>query len=408
VTVYKPKRYVLYRLIKILVGPWVKKYMCYKCEKITPGSAPLLILSNHYSDLDPALVGFANKAPLRFVASEHSMRAGLPGKLLKSIFDPIIRVKSRTESAAAREILRNLKAGQDVCIFAEGDRSFNGITGPIAPGLARLIRISGARLVNFRLQGAYFSQPRWSAGFRRGPIKGVVAGDYSPEQLSEKTYEQIDELIEKDLNEDAYARQEIDNFRYKGKNLAEYIETLLYICPKCNSIGKIHSEGSRFFCDCGLKGNYDEYGRISGEGVTYKNLRDWDLWQIGQTKRLISECGDNAIFIDENIRCSTVLVCHSSEMIDSGSLAMYSDRMICGSLEFPFEDIHDLQVAGKNTIFFSDDAGKLYELRSDKPYNALKYRRVFEEVKNARYERSVRYLHKEQQATSEKTVVAGN
>ena len=58
-------------------------------------------------------------------------------------------------------VMRRLRKGGSVAIFAEGNRSFNGLTGDILPATGKLARSSGASLVTFRFSGGYLSSPRW-------------------------------------------------------------------------------------------------------------------------------------------------------------------------------------------------------------------------------------------------------
>ena len=71
-----------------------------------------------------------------------------------------------------------------------------------------------------------------------------------------------DELIEKisdDLFVDAYADQEKAHIAYKGKALAEGLETGLWICPECGT----KDITSKFCSNCGTK--------KPGEGWTCPN-----------------------------------------------------------------------------------------------------------------------------------------
>ena len=70
---------------------------------------------------------------LYFVASEHLMQKGLPSRLLKLCFDPIVRRKGDTAVKTVKEMLATLKAGQNVAVFPEGSCSFNGQNEPFLP-----------------------------------------------------------------------------------------------------------------------------------------------------------------------------------------------------------------------------------------------------------------------------------
>ncbi|MDR0929249.1 MAG: 1-acyl-sn-glycerol-3-phosphate acyltransferase, partial [Oscillospiraceae bacterium] len=185
----------------------IAAYFGYAHDKPLRLNRPTLILSNHNTDLDPAFLMLAFKNPLHFVASEHVFRWGLVSRLIRFFFQPIARQKGGSDAHAAMEIARTLRRGAHVCLFAEGNRSVDGITAPISPATGMLAKASGADLITFRLTGGYFTQPRWAAGFRRGRMRGEVVGHYPAETLREMTKEAINDIIRRDLREDAYARQ---------------------------------------------------------------------------------------------------------------------------------------------------------------------------------------------------------
>jgi hypothetical protein len=104
---------------------------------------------------------------------------------------------------------------------------------------------------------------------RRGKMFGHVSGKYSAAQLKNMTNEEVSALIERDLCEDAYARQHVNPVRYRGKHLAEHLETTLYLCPRCKRIGTLHSQNARLTCGCGLQAQYSEFGELSGEACHF-------------------------------------------------------------------------------------------------------------------------------------------
>ena len=65
--------------------------------------------------------------------------------------------------------------------------------------------------------------------------------------------QQIEEIMNADIHEDAWARQKAEKVRYKGKKLAKNIETALFMCPNCRRIGTVHGEKNDVVCSCGMK-----------------------------------------------------------------------------------------------------------------------------------------------------------
>jgi len=338
---------------------------------------PSLIIANHNTDLDPALVGLGFSRHTYFLASEHALRAGFPSKLLKFFFAPIPFNKARTDVPAIKEMIRRLKAGASVCLFAEGDRSFNGQTGPIALSSAKLAKKSGADLITYRFTGAYFVSPRWAKKKRKGIINGAVVNTYSAQELNSMTAEEILEIMERDLFVDAYERQNEKPCRYPGKDLAESIETVLYLCPLCEAIGTIKSKGDHFKCSCGLTGSYTETGFLAGDSLPFKSITDWDKWQIGVLAKIVSKAGYDPICSDDEQQLFEVQPAVGKKLVGEGS--MYIDRMLfsCCGMSFPLENITKFAVVGQKVLLFALKDGATYEVRSRSPRSALKYREIF-------------------------------
>ncbi|MDR0474272.1 MAG: 1-acyl-sn-glycerol-3-phosphate acyltransferase, partial [Treponema sp.] len=225
-------------LMRISVVPVVRFILRYRCKKEKGPKTPSLVIANHYTDLDPGMIVAGFSGYMYFVASEHAFRWGFVTKLLNFAFSPIPINKAQADSSALREILHRLKAGCSICIFAEGNRSFNGSTGNILPfSTAKLVKMSGADLITYRLEGSYFASPRWSKKMRYGKTRGMVTGKYSAEQLKSMTLEQIFSVIQQGISDDSYKWQKENRIPFRGKDIAEHIETVLYLCPKCRKIG---------------------------------------------------------------------------------------------------------------------------------------------------------------------------
>jgi len=377
----------LFAILKFFLGSLIKCKLNLKLEKINITDKPVIILANHNNDWDPIILALAANKHTYFVASEHIYRWPTAGKLIKYAFDPIIRMKGRTEARAAAEIIRTVRNGQNVCVFAEGNRSFNGETGRILPSTAKLISKSGVNLVTYALTGGYFTYPRWARSMRRGVINGKVMGVYDSDELSKMTHEEIYEIIKRDLYVNEYDANE-NGVNYKGGHLAENIEISLFTCENCNKISTISSKDDKFYCDCGLKMRYTKTGTIEGiDG--YKNrfntILDWDKWQFKRIKKLIENGKNDVFFGDGNQKLFRIIKEKESELIGKGSFSAKRDCFIFETdkekLEFPFDLIEDVDVIGKMVLTIGTKDRESYEILSDFPRSAHKYRELFRMVK---------------------------
>ena len=375
------KRYLWHRFVFIVLrpvaGPVVKRMMGYSCGKQKGPDKPSLIIANHNANLDPAFVALAFSRHMYFLASEHAFRGGLASKLLKFAFAPIPINKVRTDLFAVKEMIRKLKAGANVCIFAEGDRSFNGVTSPISISTAKLVKSSGADLITFRIEGGYFTTPRWASGRHKGEMTGGTVGRYAAAELAAMTSEQILAVIERDIYEDAYERQLGRYIHYKGENLAEHIETALYLCPGCKKIGTIKSKGARFFCECGLNAVFTETVLLEGETLPFSTITQWDNWQSEQLADIVKNAGGEPLCIDEGQRLYEIDTAVGKKFLGEGTMQIDSEVFRCAGLTFELEQIAQFAVTGQMRLHFGLKNGTTYEVLSVVPRSALKYRELF-------------------------------
>ena len=378
---------IMARIISFIIAPFIYGIFKFKPERFSIKNKPAVVLSNHNADLDAAFIYLSCSEHLYFVASSHIIRWRFLGKLIEYVFDPIMRRKGTTEARTAMEVLRTLRAGNSVCIFAEGNRSFNGETGMILPSTGKLVKKSGASLITYRLHGGYFSTPRWGKKMRRGGIFGKVVREYSPEEIAAMTDDEVNALIKNDLYVNAYADQKELSLRYKGKNKAEHLETTLYLCPVCGGCGTIHSSGDRAFCGCGLSMRYTEQGLLVADGsiaLPYSEILDWDHWQRERLPHLVGIAKDDEtlIFVDERqILCS---INSNNELTQSteGRFSMFRNRFEFTENDgettvIPFVQIDDVDTIGRLNLSFLLDDGNLIEIHSAVPRSPVKYRDGF-------------------------------
>ena len=368
-----------YMLLKRIFGPLFRFIFNISSTPLPEGLPwPYLLVSNHTTDLDPVLVALSCKEHMYFVASEHVLRGGVGAWLLKKLFAPISRLKGGTDAAAAMAILRKLRGGASVCLFAEGNRSFNGLTGEVFPATGKMLKAAGCALVTFKLEGGYLSSPRWSRSLRRGRMKGYPVRFFTPEQLATMTPDEINGAIAEDIHEDAYAREKKENIAFKGRRLAEGLETALFICPRCGRLGQMQSRRDTLFCACGMRASYDEYGCLHGN-MPFCTVTDWDKWQSEKIEAFIGGgriCADTGTTIRELGEKGAKTLC-------GGELSLYPHKLCIERLHIPLREIADMALIGRNRIIFT--WGKRHcEIGGEKNFCARKYYLFYRLLKETR------------------------
>ena len=351
----------------VIIYLWFKFGYRYKKVKNLPDN--YIVLCNHTTDYDPVLVGAAFKHQMYFVASEHIVRWKNLYRFLNFTFEPIIRKKGTVAGTTVMDIMRKLKKGCRICLFAEGVRTWDGCTCSILPSTAKLIKKSGCALVTYKIIGGYFASPVWSksSNTRRGKLYGEPVNLYTKEQLSKMTEDEIYQIILNDLSEDAYERQKSEPHRYKGRKLAESLEKLMFVCPKCGSMDSFSSNKDRVTCSkCNYSLLYDEYGMLNG-GVhtTIKEFSDWQNEQVAEHVK-------NKYVYTAEFGSIDKIHKHVATEVSKGSVSINNEELCCGEFKVLLKDILDLEIHGKDAIVFST-THDYYELIPHKPGNAMKF-----------------------------------
>ena len=364
------------RPITMAVGKLLFNYSAPVCRE----KGPFLVMSNHNADLDPVFVAFSFREPLYFVASEHIMRQGIVSDFLRWSTNIITRQKGGSAASTVRGIVRELQSGNDVCLFPEGNRSWDGVTRELTPATGKLAKMAGAKLITYRTEGLYFSNPRWAGGsIRRGKSKGSIVGVYEPEYLKSLSAKEVQEIIQRDLYENAYERQRTEHTKFQGRNLAEHLETLLFICPHCKSMHHLVSSGDYFTCtECGTKLRYTPEGFFEGENMIFDTVLDWKIWQKEKIRELCKLPDEEPvvpvpIFNDSEMDLYSVSTAQKAEYVATGNLVLYHDRLILpGGASLPVGKITGMALRGAQDLYLSS-GGKNYIVKSKKVRCTSKY-----------------------------------
>jgi len=398
--VIKLRHNVLFCLLRPAFRLYLKNAYHYHAQPAPdlPPGQPVLILANHNCAMDPFMLSISFRRPIFFVASDHIFRLGIVSSIIRFLVAPIPIVKSQIDLRTIRTIMSVMKDGGAVCLFPEGNRSFNGRTGWFPPSTGKLVRQLKSTVLIYRYEGGYMSFPRWALYKRKGLMQGRVVRQIEPDQLAEMTPEAINEIIRQDLSLDAFAEQRSDRrVRYHGKRLAEALERALFVCPKCGRLATLHSCEDRFFCSCGLAVRYDEFGffqpddpwtaQQQRDGAFLDTVAAWDDWQKQALIAMLDEpekidlTGNQPIFTDEGETLFNCVRARRSIKLGEGRLMLFADRLSFviqqGLKEFPLQQISRVIVHGPQTLQFTTTESQVFEFRSKSKRSAYKYVLLF-------------------------------
>ncbi len=372
------KRYAaVYRFLRAVLSPLFALRYNYHTRPLPLLPKPCIVIANHAMDLDFMLLGYSFPQPMTFVIGETLFQNKLLRRFLVFIHDPVIISKAGTDGAAVLEILRRLRKGQNICLFAEGNTSFDGVTGPIPKGTAALVRASRASLVTFRLEGGYLTHPRWAYSTRRGVCRGEVARLYPPDELRAMGDEALNAAIARDIHVDACLDQLRRPVAYNGRQRARGLEHALYLCPSCKAIDTLQGSGQHIHCQsCGFSARFTPFGSFD-KPSPYANIKQWVRAQkeyLGQ----MFETDASAMLRDEGQTLWQIQPDHSLRQITRGCFTMGQNGLSIGEYHLELPDIAGMAIFRRNLLMFTDKQGVHYQLDALPGLNALKYRDLYQ------------------------------
>jgi 1-acyl-sn-glycerol-3-phosphate acyltransferase len=140
-----------------------------------PASGPCLLVPNHQSVLDPLLLQGSLPRPVDSMTKSTQFSSLFFRWLLPRLHAFPVR-RYRIDAQSVRVVLRRLEEGRAVCIYPEGERSWDGRLQPFRRGTLRLILRAGVPVIPVGIDGTYRTWPRWARRPRRGFAATVRLG----------------------------------------------------------------------------------------------------------------------------------------------------------------------------------------------------------------------------------------
>lgn len=368
-------------LAYIVLRPYSKWKYGFSSEKFRKqGDRAYLIVFNHQTAFDQFFVGMCFRGPVYYIASEDLFSNGILSKLIRYLVAPIPIQKQATDVTAVLNAMRVAREGGTIAIAPEGNRTFSGKTEYIKPSIAPLVRALKLPVAVCRIEGGYGTHPRWSDVVRHGKIRAYVSEVIEPETYQSLSDDALYERLCRALAQDEGCA---DGILYLHKRLAEYLERAMYVCPDCG-LSEFESRKDIVRCKkCGKRIRYLPTKELEGVDGTFpfRFVTEWYRYQCDFVNGLNIEPYRDKPFYRDSIRLSEVIVCQSKRLIaKNAEIAVYNDRFVVAAdgitMVMPFEEVRVVTVLGKNKLnLYRGD--KLYQVRGDKRFNALKYMNLY-------------------------------
>ena len=256
----------------------------YKIEKLNMEGLkpPYILLINHMQSLDFCTMFKATyPQKVNTVATFHTYY-----KVSKTMekLGCICTRKFTTDLSLVRACKKVLQEYGDIfCMFPEARYTPDGTLCILPPAIGKLAKKNNVPVVVMLNHGNYLNLPFWTNfKFRKTPIRVEMKQILTAEEVAEKSVDEINEIIRKEMEYDEYKWQKENNIHIKEKYRAEGLNKILYQCPNCKTEHQMVSKGIHLYCEaCGKKWKMTELGEMKAlEGETeFSHIPDWFNWE---------------------------------------------------------------------------------------------------------------------------------
>jgi rubrerythrin len=283
--------------------------------------------------------------------------------------------------------MRVAKEGGTIAIAPEGNRTFSGKTAYMNPAIATLAKRLKLPIALYRIEGGFGVHPRWSDGIRKGKMHSYVSQVIEPETYAEMSPDELLSVIEEGLYVDEGKADGV----FRSDKRAEYLERAIYVCPHCG-FAKFESTGNDMTCtSCGLTVHYGDDKRLTSEDrrFPFEFLTQWYDYQEDYVNRMDPEEYKTVPVFTDRSSLSLVHIEKKKEVLfEDAALALYGDRIVVNEGQadqrvLHFDDLSAVAVLGRNKVnlYYGKD---LYQLKSHKRFNGLKYVNLYYRYKNVK------------------------
>lgn len=367
----------LYLFLKYTVGLWFRIF--YPVKITNPGiikemKAPYLLLPNHIMMWDAVILNVLFPDPLHCMGSESHFRKPVIGFLM-SLMGIFPKAKAKSDLGAIRHMMDLKSKKKNICVFPEGQMSWDGGSMPLFYSTAKLIKLLKLPVYVPVYAGGSAVYPRWGTSKRKGPMELTIHTLFKDSSEiknldPDAIYEKLQQIISyQDMDQTIPER----GWSYKSEKKAEYLEDILFICPGCRSIASLHSEGNSISCSrCGYKGTLNdqyqfsyEQGENTAAAVEHKTIMEWNKWQEKVLPEMLSaykaEDSERPFMLDTNVEIKTGFRMDPLQVwTKKGSLALFKDHVMLkpekGDIRLiPFEEINAVHVMTRQKLEFYHD-----------------------------------------------------
>lgn len=347
---------------------------------------PYLLLGNHVGFWDPFIVGNFLPHYIHFVSSDAAFRNPIFNFFLTRL-GTIPKKKNMRDTQVIRDIVSVIRQGENVGIFPESVRNWDGSSLPLDISIIKLIKLLKVPVVVPILKGMNLFNPRWSPHLRRTKLEVEYNLLFTTEDIKTQAEEQLHKLLCETLKHDEVNHQRKQMNKIHSEKRAEFISHALYVCPNCKAIDSFTALLNNFNCsNCEYDIHIDEYGFFksrNNNNLLFDNIRDWNKWQekwlLEYVKNKIVRNFQGIIFKDEQSSVYHSPSKGKPKFIGLADIELYSDKIVINYLDekknfiIDFDELQTInpQVREMMEIYFKGDAYRI--IGRKKGVSALKW-----------------------------------
>ena len=353
----------------------IKHYKRVNFLKMKKGES-YIVLANHQTGLDGILIPYSFQRHLYGVLTDSFLSKGWVAKMFKHQLGLIGKHKGAVDLKANMDMMRCIREGGSLLIFPEGNRAYAEFQFTMTDGFAKFIRFFKKPIVLFNFHGGTGVDPRFAKSRRKGPFYGEIKRILKPEEYANWSDEELYKVIQENLR--VYDSESGD--LYKSNERAEYLERMLFVCPKCGQVETLYSEGNYIHCKaCGLKVEYGEdlHLRSDDEDFKFNRLVDWYNYQIRFVKNY--KVTDKPIFTSGTAKLYISHPDKKRELVAEGPVELTAKTIKFAEKTIDISEIEIASPINGNNFNFST-SNEEYLVKGDDRFNPLKYVLMFNKL----------------------------
>lgn len=243
---------------------------------------PCLVLMNHSSFIDLEIAAFLMADREWHIVTTLDGFVGLDWLL--PLVGCIPTKKFIPDVTLVRDMRYTVKElNASVIMYPEASYSFDGTATPLPDSIGKCIKLLGVPVVMIRTEGAFLRQPLYNClKLRKTKISATMEYLLSPDEIKEKTVEELNAVINKQFDFDNFKTQQEKGILIKEKYRADGLHRVLYKCPHCLTEGKTVGVGITLTCkECGTVYELTETGYMKclNKETRINHIPDWYKWE---------------------------------------------------------------------------------------------------------------------------------